>query len=154
MDLSKLIGQIFHDDHIYEILHFDIESNFKVYAGKFIHLYFTHLDNGYIRIDALAQFQDQDLLYAAKKKILGQMAWLEIYEHGHHIDLTIVRKDRSGKISIIGPRINLTQKFREESYDLPVRSEPMTAEEIRRGFAELAGFIENHEELSKPKKAM
>ena len=154
MDLNKLIGQIFLEDQIYEILHFDIEANFEIYSEKFIHIYFSHLEFGKIQIDQVSMMQNQDELYAVNRKILGLQGWIEIYDHEAHIDLTLFRKNRSGKVSIIGPELNMTQKFHDKSYDLPDVTVKLTEAERRQAFAELAGLFADELKSSKPKKAV
>ena len=154
VDLKKLIGEIFHEDQIYEILHFDIEGNFNSYSEKFIHIYFSHLESGKIHIDQVSMMQNEDEMYAVNRKILGQQGWIEIYDHEAHVDLTLFRKNRSGKVSIIGPELNMTQKFHDKSYDLPDVIVKLTEAERRQAFAELAGLFDGELKASKPKKAV
>ena len=153
MNLKKLVGEIFQENLLYEILQFDIEQNLDKYLSKFIHIYFDHLDAGQIRVTEIAFMADENTLYATNRRIIGQKAWIEIYDHSNHIDLMICRQDRSGKFSVTGPRINQTQSFRRKSYDLPTRPRSLTPEERLQAFAELCGQLEYHL-VSKPKKAV
>ncbi len=154
MDFNKLIGEIFLEDQIYEILHFDIEANFKHYSEKFIHIYFSHLEFGKIHIDQVLMMQNEDEMYTVNRKIIGQQGWIEIYDHDAHVDITLYRKNRSGKVSIIGPELNMTQKFHDTNYDVPTNIPKLTEEERRRAFAELAGLFTDDLKASKFKKAI
>ena len=98
--------------------------------------------------------RNQDELYAVNRKILGQQGWIEIYDHAEHIDLTLFRKNRSGKVSIIGLELNMTQKFHDKSYDLPNCTAKLTEAELREAFAELAGLFTQELKASIPKKAV
>ena len=154
MDLNQLVGQILSEDQIYEVLLFDIEGNFNNYSEKFIHIYFSNRGDGKIHIDQISMMQSEDELYSVNRRILGHQGWIEIYDHDRHIDLTLFRINRSGKLSIIGPELNLTQKFNDLSYDLPTEPIELTEEECREAFADLADLLVGHINTSKPKKAV
>ncbi len=154
MNFDELIGQTFHENQIYEMLHFEIEQNFKNYFSKFIHIYFEHLDAGQICILEIVYLADEKTMYITNRQILGTKGWLEIYHHSKHMELMICRKDRSGKFSVMGPSMNHTQTFQRADFTPLEITRELTPEEERAAFAELAGMFDEHVQLSKPKIAV
>ena len=154
MNLEVLVGKTFEENCLYEVLHFDIQQNFKSYLSKFVHIYFDHLEASQIRINEIRHLEDQKALYVVNRQIIGVKSWIEIYDHFNQIDLMICRQDRSGKFSIIGPTLNFTQIFRYRCFDRYDHIKSPTPEEARQAFAELAGIFDDHVEISKPKIAV
>ena len=154
MDLRLLVGKIFDENEIFQLLRFDIEENFKFYLKKYIHIYFNHLDNRKIKINEVVFLYDDASLFAVNRQIIGTKAWIEIYNNSNHIDLTICRKDRSAKYSAFGPNLNYQVDIQKNSYRNPEMVAKLSPEEIREAFAELSGLFETRPINSDPKKPM
>lgn len=154
MDFSSLIGQTFHENQIYELLQFEIETNFDFYVGKYFLMYYEPLSEGHLKIAELLTFDNEDDYFVVKKRDLGKRAWLEAYEHHGHVDLHLTRQDTSGKLSVIRKTHTHFQEVRGRCF-LDDETDPnrpkMTPEQIRQGFRELMGIFDDHEQINKSK---
>jgi hypothetical protein len=154
MDFSNLVGQIFHENQIYELLQFDIEANFDFYIGKYFLMYYESLSEGHLKITELLTFDNDDDYFKVKRRDLGKRAWLEAYENHGHIDLHLTRQDTSGKLSIIWKSRTHSQEVRGRCFadeGVDPNAPPLTPDEIRQAFRELIGIIDDHEQMNKLK---
>lgn len=150
MNFENLVGQIFQENELYELLLFEIEENSEAYFSKFIHIYFDRVEDEKIQMTEVNYFKDVDVMDKKARSMIEKKEWFEIYEHHGHVDLIFVRFDRSGKVSIIKKNETRTQDSRIGWAD-ETPHKPMTRDEIRQAFQELRGVFQNHQELQKLK---
>lgn len=148
MDFENLVGQTFSENELYELLLFEIEENFEQFFLKFIHIYFDRTEDQKIKIIEVVYFKDDIVMDKKARTIIEKKEWVHIYENHGHIDLMLVRFDRTGKISVVRKNETRTQDWclgwaDEEPH------KPMTQDEIRRAFEELAGIFQEQQELQK-----
>ncbi len=151
MDFSNLVGQTYHENQIYELLQFDIETNFDFYMGKYFLMYFEPLSEGRLKITELLTPENEDDHYKIKRRDLGKRAWLEAYENHGHIDLQLCRQDTSGKLSIIWKTRTHSQEVRGRCFaddGIDPNRPRLTPDEIRQAFRELMGIFDDHEQMS------
>ena len=156
MDFQALVGKTFSESEFYETLLFEVEENFELYLSKHLHFYFDRLSAEKIRINEVVCFPDRSTITKQKKKIIEDKEWFEINEDHGHINLSLCRFDRSGKGSTIERNHTHTQeKWFSWADEYPSQG-PLSPEEIRQGFRELAGMFESkeHEPQLRPKKAV
>lgn len=163
MDLQSLVGQTFFENEFYELLLFEIEENFSKHLDKYIHFYFDRTPDKKIKISEIVFFKTSNELDKTSRKIIEKKEWFEIIESHGHIDLVLVRFDRTGSVSVVYRNSPLfgdstrTQEWKMGWADeKPSLGRPLTPEEIRKGFQELAGIFEDQIEKQKlgPKKAV
>lgn len=156
MDFKELINKTFTEDEIFELLVFEIEENFENYLGKHCHLNFELLSGSVIRITKLVNCKDADESYIQCRAKSDKMNWIEITDNFGHIDIRLTHADRSNKLAVIWNDDRDTYHHSGKSYsygDEWGEMAPLTEEEWREGFAELAGCLEAYKK-SKSKIAV
>lgn len=144
MDINELVNKTFTEDEIFELLVFEVEENFEKYLGKHCHLNFEPLGEEQIRITELLTFNDADEAHIVNRTNLDKNNWLEITDNFGHVDVVLTHADRSHRFAIIYKdketyyQSGRSYCFLDEYDDLT----PLTEEEMRQGFAELAGCLE------------
>lgn len=150
MDFQSLVGKIFHEKELYEILLFEIETNFEQYFSKAVHFYFDRMADQKIRVTEVFYFSDADKMDKISRTIIEKKEWFEFYEHHGHVDLRLVRFDRMGWLSIVWSKDEtLTHESGLAWADEYPDEGPMSPEEKREAFQELAGHFEDSMELQK-----
>lgn len=155
MDLAEFIGQTFFENEFYELLLFQIEENREKFFSKFMHFHFIR-SCGKIVITELVHFKDDVDMFKKARTNIEKQEWFEIYDNHGHIDLMLCRFDRSGKRTVF--YINGDTRTHNCSLgwadETPHR--PMTRDEIREAFQELAGVFNTQQEQQSlsPKKAI
>ena len=155
MDFTQLIGQTFIENNLYEILQFEIETNFESYFGKYVHIYFDSLGGNQIKVTGVVHFQNEDEFYVADKAMRGKRDLFCIYENHGHIDMLLHHVDLSGRISVIRKDHTFVQEGGFE-YLEDSDYKPMTPDEMRLAFQELAELLgmQVKGQSSKAKKAV
>lgn len=149
MKLEDLIGQTYLENEFYELLLSDIEDNYEKYSSKYIHIYFDRIETNKIRITNFISFEDSHVMNKKSKEIIEKKEWFEISQNDNHFNLLLCRLDRTGFISAIFKDSTHTEDWSHGWADEGPDLGPMTPEEIRLGFLELAGFFEDQQELQK-----
>lgn len=148
MNLVAFVGQTFYENEFYELLLFQIEENCEKFISKFMHFHFIR-SHGKINITELVYFKDDVEMFKKARSNIEKQEWFEIYDNHGHIDLMLCRFDRSGKRSVVYDN----DETRTEDWSLGWADEtphkPMTREEIREAFQELAGILNTQTELHK-----
>jgi hypothetical protein len=154
MDLNKYVGQSFDETEFFYILQFEIEEHFEQFQNKFLHFYFERLADSKIKICELVISADDDEYHDLNKQNLDKKEWYEIYENGCQIDFMLVRKDRTGKRSVNFKDSNqINENFGGYCYaDEYADEPPMTEDEIRLAFQELAGMMPDPAQLKSNSK--
>jgi hypothetical protein len=153
MDTNNLCGKIFSENELYELLLFELESNFSHFYGQNIHIYFDRQENQKIKITEVLYFNSDEDCDNYARKAIEKKEWYEITNVGKHLNLILTRLDRSGQFSAIFQDYSRTQiDVRYWRDELP-EHKPMTEEEIRQAFRELSGMLDDTES-SRPKKAV
>jgi hypothetical protein len=153
MDNSNLCGKIFSENELYELLLFDIESNFSHYYGLNLHIYFDRIENQKIKITEIIYFKNKNDLFEHSCSVVGKRNWFEITPVGNHINLYLTRLDRNGKYSAIFKDRTRTEEAGRCWPDEMSDYKPMTEDELRQAFRELAGMFEEPQN-SRSKKAV
>ena len=148
MNFKNLIGQKFFENEFYELLLFEIEEKREQYFSKFIHFYFDRTEDKKIQITELAYFKDRTEMNQKSRSMIEKKEWFEIYENHGHIDLLLCRFDRSGTRSVVYEDKTRTQ-IASFSWADETPHTPMTPDEIREAFQELAGVFQNQLDLQK-----
>lgn len=148
MDFKNLVNQTFSEIEFYELLLFDIEENFEYYFSKFIHFYFERSKDKKIKITEVRYFNDDSEMDKQARSIIEKKEWFEIYENHGHIDLLLCRFDRTGTRSVVRNNETRTEDWRSGWAD-EVPRKPMSRDEIRVAFQELAGVFQNEQEMQK-----
>ena len=148
MNFDDLVGKKFQEQELYELLVFDIEENFEGYCGKAMHLYFERVAGKKIRITSIVNFQDADEMDLKSRSIIEKIEWFNIYENCGHIDLMLVRFDRTGHISIVS-RNNTHHQDTVLGWADETLSNPPTEDQLRQAFRDLSGYLERHSEVEK-----
>ena len=144
MDFERLIGQTFFENEFYELLLFEIEQNFEQHSNKFLHFYFERTPVKKIRITEVFSFNNSEEMDKTARSIIEQKEWFEIDQNQIHINLYLVRFDRTGFVSSIQKNSTHTQEWKMGWADeKPWLGRPLTPEEMRKGFQELAGIFED-----------
>ena len=148
MNIDNLVGQTFQETELYQLLLFDIKENFELYISKSFHLYFSRLTNKKIRISSITKFKDADEMDKKSRAIIEKQEWFNIYENCGHIDLMLVRFDRSGQISIVEQNETRTESsFLGWADETPHKR--LKPEEMRQAFQELSGLMQKEQDLIK-----
>ena len=148
MNFDDLIGKTYSEQELYELLLFELEENLEKHFSEHIHLYFDRIENQKICLKEVVHFKDREELYKTNRAIIEKREYFEITHIQNHIDLMLCRFDRTGYVSIVGKDFTHTQDWcRGWADEIPHK--PMTPEEIRQAFRELAGFFEDQQELQK-----
>jgi hypothetical protein len=98
--LNALKGKTYFEAELYELLLFDIEENFIDYIGHFVHLYFERAGDGKIKVNEIVHFENNDFLDQKSRSIIEKQEWFQIVENQNHIDLLLVRFDRTGSVPL------------------------------------------------------
>lgn len=146
MDLQYYIGRAYQEMELYELLLFEIEENFDYFFKKSFHFYFDRQADGKIKIIEMKPFSDMQAMDKFSRTIVEKREWFEIYENHGHVDLLLVRLDRTGQVSIVWEDRTHTQDWKLGWVDEQPPSPPMTPDEIRQAFRELCGFFEDEQE--------
>lgn len=157
MDMQSLVGQIFQEMEFYETLLFEIEENFEQYFSKAMHFYFERTEDGKIKITEVVHFSGLDEMDKCERSIIEKKEWLSVYETCERLGMQLVRFDRTGWLSIVWNKENThTQEWGVLWADEIPYEGPMSVEEKRQAFRELAGIFDDTRELQKlgPKKAV
>ncbi len=147
MIFEELINKVFTEDKLFETLLFDIEAKFEGYVGKYIHLNFDLIEASLFRVLSITYFETEDDMYAMFRKKLDIEAWIQIAWNTGHVDLELTRKNRSYRIALVeSGKETFEQKgsgfcFVDEFAD----AGPLTEEEFRLGFAELASELNSYQ---------
>ena len=156
MDFNSLQGKIFDESELFEIIFFEIETCKEKFFNRFTHLFYENLSNGKIQITEVLEHCDRNELYKTSRESLTKRNWFEIRQSNADIDLLLCRKDRSSRIAIARPIGPFRQDGGERWYldEFPPEP-PMTEEEKKLAFLELAGMLDHaNSHKSVPKKAM
>jgi hypothetical protein len=146
MDFENQVGKIFFENEFYESILFELEKNFEQHFSKFIHFYFERIEKMKIRITGIAHFIDSKEMNKKGREIIEEREWFEIAENHDHLNLILCRFDRTGFASSIWKDSTRTEDWKRGWADeKPYK--PMTPDEIRHGFQELAGFFQNQQAL-------
>ena len=153
--MKDLVDKTFTEDEIFELIVFEIEENFENYLGRHFHLNFILLENSSIRISKLLTFSDADEAHVINRANLDKHNWLEITDNFGHVDVVLTHADRSHRFAIIHrDEETFYQSGKFYSFaDEFNNSGPLTEEEMREGFAEMAGGLEAYKK-SKNKVAV
>ena len=157
MDFERLIGLTFFENEFYELLLFEIEENFEQHSNKYLHFYFERTPDKKISITELVFFKNSAKANQKNRANIEKKEWFQIVLNHGHIDLMLVRFDRSGFVSFVDKNSTRTQDWRLGWADeRPSLGRPLTPDEMRRGFQELAGIFEDQITKQKlgPKKAV
>ena len=150
MNFEGLVGQTFFENEFYELLLFEIEQNFEQHSNKYLHFYFERNKDKKIKITELVFFSNSDISNKINRANIEKKEWFEIVQNHNHIDLYLVRFDRTGFISSIWKDSTRTEDWKHGWADeKPGLGRPMTPEEIRQGCLELMGIFEDQMELQK-----
>lgn len=148
MDFEKLIGKTFQESEFYELLLLEMEENFKQHFSKFIHCYFDRIEDKKIRITEMIYFKDSKEMDKKSREVIEKREWFEIAENHGHLNLLLCRFDRTGFTSSIWKDSTRTEEWSHGWAD-EKHHKPMTSDEIRKGFQELAGFFQDQQKLQK-----
>ena len=146
MEFENQIGKTFFEKEFYELIQFELEKNFEQHFSQFIHFYFERIENAKIRITEIAHFFDSKEMNKKGREIIEKREWFEIAENHDHLNLILCRFDRTGLASSIWKNSTRTEDWKRGWAD-EKPYEPMTPDEIRLGFRELAGFFQNQQAL-------
>lgn len=147
LKFETLVGQVFFEDELYELLLEEIEDNFDNFYSKFIHIYFDRVEIKKIRVTQIAFFKDSKEINQVERKLIEKREWFHIGENDNHFNLLLCRFDRTGFLSSIWKDKTRTEEWAQGWADeLPELGRPMTPEEIRQGFRELMGIFEDQQE--------
>jgi hypothetical protein len=156
MNLSFHIGKTYQETEFYELLLFEIEDNFNFFYCKNIHFHFERTADVKIKITDVVYFNSCSEMNRFARSVIEKKEWVEISENVNHIDLVLVRFDRTGTLSVIYPNKTHTEDWCTGWADEGPSRGPLTEEELRAGFRELCGFFEGQIEQQnlKSKKAV
>ena len=155
MTFENLIGQIFYESELFELLQLEIEENFDQYLTINLHIFFERSSSQTIEVSEIIWHENSEQLHAMNKKAVEKREFFYIYFNHGHIDLGLCRFDRSNPIAVIRKNDTFKQDWGYLCYADEFPDEEITSEEIRRAFAELSGCLEKYQETptSKNKKA-
>jgi hypothetical protein len=156
MNFNNLSGKIFSENELYELLLFDIENNLNSYSGLNVHIYYDRVENQKIKVTEVIYFSNITESHKQARAVTGKREWFEIAENEEHSNLYLTRLDKTGKSSSIFEEFTNTDESTRGWPDESANHKPMTEEEIRQGFRELAGMFEEpqYSQISRPKKAV
>ena len=149
MNLEHYVGQTFQEKEFYELLLFEIELNFEQFSDQFVHFYFERIQDKKIKITDLAYFKNSIDMNNQARKIIEKVEWFGISQNVNHYDLLLCRFDRTGTIAGIWKDSLITHDWCHGWADEHPAPRPMSPEEIRLAFQELAGFFEDQQEIQK-----
>lgn len=148
MNFEQLIGRTFQENEFYELMLYEMEDNFAENFSKFIHFYFARAEDKKIRITEMVYFKDSKEMDKKSREIIEKREWFEIAENHGHLNLLLCRFDRTGFTSSISKDSTRTEDW-SHGWSDEKPHKPMTPDEIRKGFLELAGFFQDQQELQK-----
>jgi hypothetical protein len=153
---NKYINQTFAEHEFYELLLFELEENFNQLGQLNLHFYFNRVENNKIQITEIVEFADGAARNQTARSIIEKKEWLELCRLTSTYNLLLCRFDRTGWLSIISENKTHTQFWKHGWLDELGPREPMTPDQMRQAFRELAGMLEDHQEFeqSRSKKAV
>lgn len=152
MNLNDLVGKTFQERELFELLQFDIEENFERYALIYVHMYFKRTGGSEIVITEITYFENSDEIYKKSREQIEKKEWLEIAQNENHFNLLLTRLDRTGYLaSIRKDKPTISHDWKRGWLDETPDQGPMTPDELRQGFLELAGVFLGQQELEKLK---
>jgi hypothetical protein len=156
MDFSQLLGKTFSEKEFYELLLFELEASYRTHEPKFIHFYFDRLSGEKIKITDVVYFGSSEEKNRKDRTIIETKEWFEVEQLPQDFNLRLCRIDRTGWISFIWRGDTITHDSKLGWADERPARAPMTPEEIRLGFQELASFFQDQQEFQplKSKKAV
>ena len=148
MNFDDLVGKNFQEQELYQLLVFDIEENFEDFFGKAMHLYFERVADKKITITKVVNFKDADEMDLKSRSNIEKAEWFNVYENCGHIDLMLVRFDRTGQISIVRKN-NTHHQNTVLGWADETLSNPPTVDQIRQAFRDLSGYLEHESKIQK-----
>lgn len=148
MNFDDLVGKDFQENEFYELLLYDLEENFGQNFSQFIHFYFERTQEKKVRITEVARFNSSNEMNRKSREVIEKKEWFEIDGHRNLLQLILCRLDRTGWASSIRKDSTRTEEWSRGWADEEPH-EPMTREEIRLAFRELAGFFGDQMDLQK-----
>ncbi|MBC7742688.1 MAG: hypothetical protein H7061_10850 [Bdellovibrionaceae bacterium] len=156
MDFAKLVGQQFKEQDFYDLLLEELEDNFESNFGINLHFYFETLENNIIKVIDLCYFESCRAMNIHGRTIIEKSQWFEIGENENHMNLLLVRLDRTGFLSAIWRDKTRTTDWEHGWADEGPPHKPMTPEEIKEAFQELMGVMKGEileQDLKKKRSA-
>jgi hypothetical protein len=153
MDTNNLYGKIFSENELYELLLFDIEDNLISYSSLNVHIYFDRVENQKIKVTEVIYFSNINESHKQARAMTGKREWFEIAENEEHSNLYLTRLDKTGRSSSIFEEFTHTDESTRGWPDEFADHKPMTEDELRQAFRELAGMFEEPQN-SRSKKAV
>ncbi|MBC7420837.1 MAG: hypothetical protein H7328_08915 [Bdellovibrio sp.] len=159
MDFNSLVGQTYdHEMEFHELLCTDVENHYDTYVETFVHFYFYRLPNNKIKIAAFVRFGDKADMLKMCRAIITHKESYEVHNACNHIQVSLCRFNQFTTTSAIhkDPSENFTVEGGIEYIDPDLQTPPMTPEELRLAFQELAGCFrgELEDQKSRLKKAI
>lgn len=153
--LEKLVGMMGDENTLFETIVFEVESDYDFYHTNHFVIPLKVLENNQFQIESVLWQKDYPEDARPDADFLKKRFWFSNVGKSKRIDMFFHRTDMSVKCAEI---------FRDRDWELwlgyamdPDEPPPreLTPEEIRRGFQELCGILQDDIEIkSKPKKAM
>ena len=100
MNLNDLVGKTFTEDEIFELLVFEVEENFQSYLGKHCHLNLELLEK-VLKVTVIEEIKNEDDLHQLNRKKFDKKEWIYLSDNFGHIDIVLIRKDRTNRIGIV-----------------------------------------------------
>ena len=155
MEIKDLVNKIFTEDEIFELLVFEVEENFEKYLGRHFHLDLQLQNNSFVIVTRLTLFNNNDETCIRNRAIVDKAYWIEVTDNGGHVDISLTRPSRSHRFAIVhAQKDTFFQDGSYRSFGNEFEDDtPLTEDEMREGFAELAGCLEEYKK-SKNKMAV
>ena len=153
--LEKFVGTIGDENAIFETILFEVESNYDYFNKNGYDVILHSLTNGKFQVEKVVNLSDPNQEPLPKSDYWKKKYWIYTVGRSQSISMVLCRIDLTIKSADIYENGNtdICHVGAMVDPDKPVKK--MTPEEIRLGFQELCGILqESTETKSKPKKAM
>lgn len=155
----ELTGQTFSENELFEVVLFEVESDYDQHSSDCMNIFFERIENKKIKVTEIIRFEDIAALDKCERQNIEKKEWISVDGKSGSIRLMLCRFDRTGELAVVYN--DNTRTRREESHlswldEYEDYGKPLTEEEMRLGFQELCGVLQSNElkQNLKPKKAI
>ena len=153
--LDKLVGLTADEDTLFETVLFELESNFDIFKSECYDIVLKQVENQKFKIEKVIWRNDSNNKPPPHSEYMRKNPWFSFEGKGKKIGLILIRIDLTVKSADIFQDGSSEVCLTGSLVDPNSPAKKMTAEEIRIGFQELCGILQDSIEVkSKPKKAI
>lgn len=147
MEFKDLVGRTIDETALFNEVQFEIECDREKYLGQSYTVFFERIKGQTVRVTEVVHYLDPEQLHVVNKASFGKREWLNIEGFVTRVSIQLCRLNQSGRLANV--RENITNVQETGFGYVEENRKPITPEEHREGFIELAKIMGYQIDLEK-----